>query len=126
MGRFVRGDVILAPVPFEERRGAKTRPAVVVSTRENGDLCVCPVSSKPSSDAPCIPLGLDDFCEGGLDLFSESFVLTARVSVIRAGDVIGLKGRLAADAIDTISAQVPRPSHPPRNPNDSRTSALKR
>jgi len=126
MGRFVRGDVILAPVPFEERRGAKTRPAVVVSTRGNGDLCVCPVSSKPSSDTPCTPLGLDDFCEGGLDLFSESFVLTAKVSVIRAGDVIGLKGRLAADAIDMISAQVPHPSHPPGDRKGTRQSTLKK
>jgi mRNA interferase MazF len=107
MGRFVRGDVILAPVPFEERRGAKTRPAVVVAARENGDVCVCPVSSRPPVDTPCIPIGLDDFAEGGLDLFSESFVLTSKVAVLRAGDIIGKKGRLAADAIDAISEQVP-------------------
>ncbi|MFY9750690.1 MAG: type II toxin-antitoxin system PemK/MazF family toxin [Methanoregula sp.] len=106
MGRYVRGDVILAPVPFEERHGAKTRPAVVVSAKENGDLCVCPVSSRPPSDVPCIPIGLDDFSKGGLDLFSESFVLTAKVSMVRAGDVIGLKGRLTADAIELIGAQV--------------------
>ena len=110
-----RGDVILAPVPFDERRGAKTRPVVVVSARENGDVRVCPVSSKPPSGAPCIPIGLDDFSEGGLDLFSESFVLTTKVSVIRAGDVIGKKGRLTADAIDMISTQVAQPLHPKKN-----------
>ena len=65
---------------------------------------------------PASPSGLTIFAKGGLDLFSESFVLTAKVSMIRAGDVIGLKGRLAADAIDMISAQVPHaPSHPPGN-----------
>ncbi|MGA2160958.1 MAG: type II toxin-antitoxin system PemK/MazF family toxin [Methanoregula sp.] len=126
MGRYVRGDVILAPVPFEERRGAKTRPAVVVAARGNGDLCVCPVSSRPSLDTPCIPIGLDDFAEGGLDLFSESFVLTSKVSVLRAGDVIGLKGRLTADAIDTISSQVPHPSHPPQNRKGARRPPSKR
>ncbi len=115
MGRFVRGDVILAPVPFDERRDTKTRPAVVVSARENGDVCVCPVSSKSPSGAPSIPLGLDDFSEGGLDLFSESFVLTAKVSVIRSGDVIGLKGRLTTDTINTITTQVPQPLYPPKN-----------
>jgi mRNA interferase MazF len=107
MGSYVRGDVILAPVPFDEGRGAKTRPAVVVAARENGEVCVCPVSSRPPVDTPCIPIGLDDFAEGGLDLFSESFVLTSKVAVLRAGDVIGKKGRLAADAIDAISEQVP-------------------
>jgi mRNA interferase MazF len=58
-------------------------------------------------DTPCTPIGLDDFAEGGLDLFSESFVLTSKVTVLRASDVIGKKGRLAADAIDAISEQVP-------------------
>ena len=115
MGHYVRGDVILAPVPFEERHGAKTRPALVVSVQENGDLCVCPVSSKSPSDAPCIPIGLDDFSKGGLDLFSESFVLTAKVSTVRAGDVIGLKGRLTADAITEIGAHVLLPMQPCQN-----------
>ena len=55
MGRFVRGDVILAPVPFDERRDTKTRPAVVVSARENGDVCVCPVSSKSPFRCPQHP-----------------------------------------------------------------------
>jgi mRNA interferase MazF len=114
MGRYVRGDVILAPVPFEERHGAKTRPAVVVSATENGDLCVCPVSSKPPSDAPCHPLGLDDFAMGGLDLFSESFVLTAKAGRIQARDVIALKGRLTADAIALIGTQVQIPGQPSR------------
>lgn len=106
MGRYVRGDVILAPVPFEERRVSKTRPAVVILSRENDDLCVCPVSSRPPTDTPCIPIGLDDFSCGGLDLFSESYVLTSKVTVLRAGDVLGKKGRLVQDCIDAISEQV--------------------
>jgi len=109
MGRFVRGDVIIAPVPFEERGGVKTRPAVVISSRENDDICVCPVSSRPPTDAPCIPIGLDDFSEGGLDLFCESYVLTSKVTVLRAGDVIGKKGRLIKDSIDAIGELVERP-----------------
>jgi mRNA interferase MazF len=123
MGRFVRGDVILAPVPFEERHGAKTRPAVVVAARENGDVCVCPVSSRPPVDTPCIPISLDDFAEGGLDLFSESFVLTSKVTVLRVGDVIGKKGRLAAEAIEAIGEQVPHaPPAQGKSPGKSRRS----
>ncbi|MGA2699426.1 MAG: type II toxin-antitoxin system PemK/MazF family toxin [Methanoregula sp.] len=125
MGRFVRGDVILAPVPFEERHGAKTRPAVVVAAWENGDVCVCPVSSRPPTDASCIPIGLDDFAEGGLDLFSESFVLTSKVTVLRAGDVIGKKGRLATDAIDAIGEQVPHPLTPPQDRTGARRLSRK-
>ena len=107
MGSYVRGDVILAPVPYDERRGAKTRPAVVVAARENGEVCICPVSSRPPTNTPCIPIGLDDFADGGLDLFSESFVLTQKVTVIRSNEVIGKKGRLTQESIDSISEQVP-------------------
>ena len=56
MGRYLRGDVILAPIAFEERDGAKTRPAIVISAAENGDLQICPVSSHPPTDAPSIPI----------------------------------------------------------------------
>ncbi|HVP96299.1 type II toxin-antitoxin system PemK/MazF family toxin [Methanoregula sp.] len=112
MGRYSRGDVILAPVPFAEQRGAKTRPAVVLAIRENGDLLICPVSSRPAGDIACIPIGLDDFTTGGLDLFSESYVLTAKAGTLPARDVIALKGRLAPDAIEAIGAQVRLPRDP--------------
>ncbi|MFA5331096.1 MAG: type II toxin-antitoxin system PemK/MazF family toxin [Methanoregula sp.] len=126
MGHYSRGDVILAPVPFDERHGAKTRPAVVISTRENGDVCVCPISSRPPTDAPCIPLALEDFSQGGLDLFSESYVLTSRVTVLRSGDVIGLKGRLTAEAMSGIGELVPRFSPQKQNPENSRRSRSRR
>jgi mRNA interferase MazF len=118
MGRYARGDVVLAPVPFEEWRGAKIRPAVVVSATENGELCVCPVSSRPPSDAPSLPIGLDDFVTGGLDLFSESFVLTVKAGRLRAADVIALKGRLTAETVDAIDAQMRFPREPsaPKDP----------
>ncbi|ABS56798.1 hypothetical protein Mboo_2284 [Methanoregula boonei 6A8] len=109
MGRYNRGDVILAPVPFAEQHGKKTRPAVVLSAPEEGDLLICPVSSRPPSDTPCVPIGLDDFAIGGLDLFTESYVLTAKAGTLPVRDVIALKGRLVAEAVDTIGAQVRAP-----------------
>ena len=106
MGTYRRGDAVLATVPFNGYDGAKTRPAVVMAARENGDLVVCPVSSRPATDAPCVPIGLDDFIEGGLDLFSESFALTSRVTVIQAGAVIAKKGRLSDENLDAVSGQM--------------------
>jgi mRNA interferase MazF len=120
MGTYRRGDVVLAVVPFNGYDGAKTRPAVVMAARENGDLVVCPVSSRPATDAPCVPIDLDDFVEGGLDLFSESFALTSRITVIQAGAVIAKKGRLTADALDSVSLQVPRDPAPGKNRNGGR------
>ena len=107
MGRYLRGDVILAPVAFEERGGAKTRPAIVISATENGDVQICPVSSQPPTDTPCIPISLNDFSEGGLDLFSDSYALIGRIRTIRSREVVGRRGKLTLECIASIIAQTP-------------------
>lgn len=107
MGSYRRGDVVLVRVSFEDRGEAKTRPAIIIAATTSGEIRICPVSSKPPSDAPCIPISLDDFSEGGLDLFGESYVLTSRVRTIRSGEVIGKRGQLTADSIDEILIHVP-------------------
>ena len=120
MGRYLRGDVILAPVPFEERGGAKTRPAIVISAAENGDVQICPVSSHPPTDAPSIPISLNDFSEGGLDLFEDSYVLTTRIRTIRSGDVAGKRGQLTLECIASIIAQTP--NHKTKNTDSKKRS----
>ena len=105
MGKYVRGDVILAPVPFEERHGSKTRPAVVLVELESGTIQVCPISSRPPSDSPSLAIAIDDFTEGGLDLFTESYAILSKLSTIRTSEVICLKGRLTQEVIDTIVSQ---------------------
>jgi mRNA interferase MazF len=107
MGSYLRGDVILAPVAFEERGGVKMRPAIVISASENGDVQICPVSSRPPTDAPCIPISLNDFSEGGLDLFAESYVLTSRIRTIRSGEVVGKRGKLTQECTALVIAQTP-------------------
>ena len=120
MGHFIRGDVVIAPVAFEERSGAKTRPAIVIATGQTHEVYLCPVSSKPPADAPCVPISLDDFAEGGLDLFGESYVLTSRVRVIRSGEVIGKRGRLTEESISSIMIKVSQ-SLLPDNHGEKRT-----
>lgn len=107
MGHYVRGDVLLASVALDDRTGPKTRPVVVIRTEEPGRIHICPVSSRPPADAPSRPLTLDDFANGGLDLFGESYVMTSRVLTIRNGDVIGKKGRLMADSLTEIAGRIP-------------------
>jgi mRNA interferase MazF len=106
MGRYLPGDVILVSASIDGKSGAKVRPAVVVVARDN-DLSVCPVSSRASSDSISIPLSIDDFASGGLDLFTESYVLASRVLAIRAGDVIGKRGRLLPEPLAEIISVAP-------------------
>jgi mRNA interferase MazF len=109
MGQYVRGDVILVSLSMDEKSPAKIRPAIVVRAGAEGGILVCPVSSKPPADAPCIPITLDDFSEGGLDLFGESYVMFSRVRTLRSGDVIGKKGRLTQESLAEIAAGIPDP-----------------
>jgi mRNA interferase MazF len=107
MGQYVKGDVLLASVALDDRTLPKTRPVVVIHTGEPGRVHICPVSSKAPSDAPCLPLTIDDFAKGGLDLFGESYVMTSRVLTLLSGEVIGKKGRLTAESLEEITGQVP-------------------
>jgi mRNA interferase MazF len=107
MGQYVVGDVLLASVALDDRAAPKTRPVVVIRTEEPGRIHICPVSSKPPSDAPSLPLTIDDFATGGLDLFGESYVMTSRVLTLQSRAVIGKKGRLTAESLAEINAMIP-------------------
>jgi len=107
MGQYVKGDVLLASVSLDDRTAPKTRPVVVIRTEEPGRLHICPVSSKAPSDAHSLPLTLDDFSSGGLDLFGESYVMTSRVLTLSGSAVIGKKGRLTPESLAEICSWIP-------------------
>jgi mRNA interferase MazF len=107
MVQYVKGDVLLASVALDDRTSPKTRPVVVIQAEEPGMVHICPVSSKPPSDAPCVPISLDDFSEGGLDLFGESYVMTSRVLILPSGKVGGKKGRLTPASLTEIAGRIP-------------------
>ena len=102
MSHYVPGDIILVPFPHGGERTAKVRPTIVIATRPNGDLCCFPIRSTPRAGTSCIPITIDDFVVGGLDLFSESYVQTDKVRRVKTGMVIGKKGRVTADFLEMV------------------------
>ena len=126
MGQYVKGDVLLASVSLDDRTAPKTRPVVVIRTEEPGRLHICPVSSKAPSDAHSLPLTLDDFSSGGLDLFGESYVMTSRVLTLSGRAVIGKKGRLTPESLAEITSwaqtAMPPGTAPARSPGRSRNA----
>jgi len=99
MGSYFRGDVLLVPLCISRGREMKVRPVVVLGASGQSGLFVSPVSSTPPFEGPVVPLCIDDFSEGGLDLMSESYLVTGRICQIRVSEVIGKKGRLTQEAI---------------------------
>jgi hypothetical protein len=49
-----------------------------------------------------MPIGIDDFSAGGLDLFHESYVQADTVRTIRSGEVVGKKGEVAPEYLAGI------------------------
>ncbi|WP_250987086.1 type II toxin-antitoxin system PemK/MazF family toxin [Methanoculleus oceani] len=107
MGRYASGDVVLASVRIGGIGERKVRPVVVVTAEESRDLLICPVSSSPSTDGISVPLSLDDFARGGLDLFAESYALAAHAATIRTKDVVGKKGSLLPETLAAIREAMP-------------------
>lgn len=101
MSRYRKGDVILARIRISERGMAKIRPAVVIAT-VGEDLLLYPISPTPSWDQPSIPLSLNDFIEGGLDILDDSHILTGQAVKISMSEVLGKKGRLSGPAMEIL------------------------
>ena len=108
MGHYSRGDVVIASVSIDEKSGLKTRPAMVIGGGERNDIFLCPITSRAATDTACVPVSLDNFSEGGLDLFGESYILASHVVKIRCGEIIGKKGRLTEETITTVMSVVPQ------------------
>lgn len=105
MSSYFPGDVVLALMDLGGPYGRKARPAVVVSSSGKNRFSLCPVTSRQPGDADFVPLDLDDFETGGLDLFEESYVLISGVCKVDGREILGKKGRLSEAAFSVISAR---------------------
>jgi hypothetical protein len=112
MGSYFRGDVLLAPLCISRERGTKVRPVVVIGTSGKSELFVSPISSAPPFEGPVLPLSLDDFSEGGLDLLGESYLVAGRICRIRVSDIIGKKGRLTKEAVRDLLPSLDKGMYP--------------
>lgn len=86
------GDVILAP--FHLGNSTYPRPLVILSVPGVDALLVCPFTSKHPMNTPAIPCTMHDFCEGGLDLFDDSYILIHEQRTITERSVRHKKGTL--------------------------------
>lgn len=89
------GDVIIAP--FRLGNSTYPRPLVILAVTVEGKLQVCPFTSRRPSDRPAFECAIHDFCEGGLDLFEDSYILIHEQRTITEQSVRHRKGTLETD-----------------------------
>lgn len=90
MGRFVKGDVIVAPFPFSDLSAAKKRPALVVASLTGDDVILCQITSQAVCDAYAVSIADTDFASGSLHQVSNIrpnrlFTADANIILYRAG-----------------------------------------
>jgi mRNA interferase MazF len=107
MGRFVRGDVVVAPFPYSDLSASKRRPALVVAALTGDDILLCQITSKTVSDSYAISLSNTDFVSGGLNQPSNvrpNRLFTADGSIVlyRAGALTPAKTQAVVVRIVSI------------------------
>ena len=90
MGRFVKGDVVVAPFPFSDLKSNKKRPAAVVASLTGDDVILCQITSKATSDGYAVSLTSADFQTGALRQDSNIrpnrlFTADSKIILYRAG-----------------------------------------
>jgi mRNA interferase MazF len=107
MGRFVKGDVVVAPFPFSDLSTTKRRPALVVAELTGDDVILCQITSQAKSDKYAVPIGTHDFSQGGLRHPSNVrpnrlFTADSGIIVYRAGILDAVKVQEVITAIVRI------------------------
>ncbi len=90
MGKFVKGDVVVAPFPFSDLTATKRRPVLVVASLSGDDIILCQITSKTITDSYAIPISNADFKGGGLHQDSNIrpnrlFTADSNIILYRAG-----------------------------------------
>ena len=110
MGRFVKGDVVVAPFPFSDLSTTKKRPAVVVAVLTGDDVVLCQITSKAITDHYAIPVRDADFTSGGLRQLSNIrpnrlFTAEGKIILYRAGALSPQKMQeVVAKIVEIVSA----------------------
>jgi len=110
MGKFVKGDVIVAPFPFSDLTANKKRPALVVASLTGDDVILCQITSKTISDSNASPLAKADFKSGSLHQDSNIrpnclFTADSNIILYRAGVLTPEKIKeVVMKIVDIVSA----------------------
>ena len=90
MGRFVKGDVVVAPFPYSDLSSTKRRPALVIAPLVGDDVILCQITSRTIADQYAVAISPKNFTSGGLSQASNvrpNRLFTADTNIIlyRAG-----------------------------------------
>ena len=104
MGKFVKGDVVVAPFPFSDLTTAKRRPALVVASLTGDDVILCQITSKSVADSYAIPIMNSDFTSGGLP--QDSNIRPNRLFTADANIILYRAGVLTSEKVQEVVTKI--------------------
>ncbi|MCX6027751.1 MAG: type II toxin-antitoxin system PemK/MazF family toxin [Chloroflexi bacterium] len=104
MGRFVKGDVVVAPFPYSDLSASKRRPALVIAQLTGDDVILCQITSKSVADSYAIPLTNADFVRG--DLPQDGKIRPNRLFTADSNIVLYRAGVLSTKKVQQVVAKV--------------------
>ena len=104
MGKFVKGDVVVAPFPFSDLTAAKRRPALVVAALTGDDVILCQITSKSVADSYAISITNSDFTSGGLP--QDSNIRPNRLFTADANIILYRAGVLTLNKVQEVVAKI--------------------
>jgi len=107
MGRFVKGDIVVAPFPFSDLTASKRRPALVVAALTGDDVLLCQITSQARSDSYSIPIARVDLISGSLRIDSNArpnrlFTADSNIILYKAGALSPTRMQQVTDRIVQI------------------------
>jgi len=104
MGRFVKGDVVVAPFPFSDLSANKKRPALVVCALTGDDVILCQITTRNVGDGYALPLSAADFTAGQLS--HDSNIRPNRLFTADSKIVLYRAGALTAEKTQEVISRV--------------------
>ncbi len=104
MGKFVKGDVIVAPFPYSNLTTSKKRPALVIAPLEGNDVISCQITSKAKGDNYAIPLVNADFKSGSLH--QDSFIRPNRLFTADSRIILYRTGAVNRPKMEEVTAKI--------------------
>jgi mRNA interferase MazF len=104
MGKFVKGDVVVAPFPFSDLSDAKRRPSLVVAILTGDDVILCQITSKNVSDSYAVSLISSDFAEGKLP--KNSNIRPNRLFTAESSIILYRAGKLKPKKLQEVTSKI--------------------
>lgn len=100
MAGFVKGDIVVIYFPFSDGNLSVKRPALVLANLPGEDIVMCQITKRDYSDYGAIPIGINDFVNGGLRL--DSFIRPSKIFTLVKSDISGHCGKLNDQVINNV------------------------